>query len=232
MRTLHSLSIATLLCCVILLSACKSEKPNQGTIIYNVSYPELEDNFLISMMPSQMVFQFKDNVFHSRLAAKNDQLVITLMGNSNTYELEQSFAFGRQLIKSTLSKEEVQEIHKKENGKVLINPTNETKNIVGFNAKKALVTSSKISKQDLYYTDQIDFKDPNWSFPFNKLEGLPLEYEIDRMGLKMKLTAESFSSEPVDVSSFEIPSNFKAVDYSVFERQIQDLLESFVDLGY
>ncbi len=227
MRTYISLLLAVI---TVTFTSCSTQKPSEGTIVYDIEYPDIDpSNFVLGFMPKEMVFHFKNNTFSSILTNKSDQLTITLVGNSNTYEVEQSFKFGTQLIKSKLSKEKVQQINQKEYGNLTVNFTPNTKELAGFACKEAKILADKLEEQSVFYTEDISFKDPNWSFPFPEIKGVPMSYQIERMGLKMILTAKTFNTQPVDDALFKIPNTYKAVDYSVFEDEIKGLLNSFME---
>ena len=53
---------------VVVISAPYHKNISEGTIEYDVTYPELDSgNIMLEMLPSTMVMQFKDGKFRSEL---------------------------------------------------------------------------------------------------------------------------------------------------------------------
>ncbi|MEO6883880.1 MAG: hypothetical protein ABI199_07630 [Bacteroidia bacterium] len=92
----------------------------------------------------------------------------------------------------------------------------ETKTIAGYLCKKAEMTvvdkktGEKITSV-VYYTEDIPALDHNvegvGGYP-NGLKGYPLEYEIHRKGITMKMTAKSVEKKTLTNADFAIPDGY------------------------
>jgi hypothetical protein len=75
----------------------------------------------------------------------------------------------------------------------------------------------------VYYTNDIHLQTPNWNSPFSKIEGVLMEYQVDRYGLEMKFTAKKVTKADVESSSFEIPEGYKPVTVEYMNEIFQSL---------
>jgi GLPGLI family protein len=99
-----------------------------------------------------------------------------------------------------------------------IKVTDETKEIAGYKCKKAIVTG-KDGSFDLYFTDQITFKNGDWVSDYKGIDGFPLQYKVSQGSMTMQMTAKSVSKEKVDDTMFTVPSDYKAMTQEEMMKQ-------------
>ena len=80
---------------------------------------------------------------------------------------------------------------------------------------------------DIYYTNSIAVKNPNWCSPFAELEGFLLGYDIDMFDMRLRLIAEEVRATPVEDKEFLIEENYKMVSYKYIKVELEKLMESF-----
>jgi GLPGLI family protein len=102
---------------------------------------------------------------------------------------------------------------------VIVKHLDETKKIQGYTCKKAEIT---IPESDtpvtVYYTTEIPL--PKYGSPVSGIDGLPLEYDANLGGLRLKFVTTSIKTEKVADSKFSIPEGYK-------ETTIEDLQKMF-----
>jgi len=87
----------------------------------------------------------------------------------------------------------------------------DTKEIAGYECKKAEVTMDGMETPAIfYYTEKIQAIGLRGMEKLT-LKGMPLEYTISAQGLTMTMTAKEIKKEPVSDSSFEIPDGYTEV---------------------
>ncbi|MGI8950884.1 MAG: GLPGLI family protein [Chitinophagaceae bacterium] len=85
---------------------------------------------------------------------------------------------------------------------------NETKNILGYECKKAVATLKDGNKFSLYYSTAIITSATENPYQFKNVPGLVLEYEAQgTKNNKIIFTATKIDFSPVPASKFEIPEN-------------------------
>jgi len=96
----------------------------------------------------------------------------------------------------------------------------ETKTIAGYVCKKSKVTDSEGNSSVYWYSDQIMPGNRKTQFSHGKLNGFPLEMQLDVDGMTMKMTAKEVKtgSLPADEFSMAIPAGYK-------ESTMEDLMQ-------
>lgn len=185
----------------------------------------MDDNDIMfaSMMPKNMKMKFKDNntvnelktgagVFQTKFInqSKNKQLIHLVKLVNSKYGL---------ILDST----EIYESYAKQNDGMKIEKTQETKEIAGYKCYKAKITFDHPENNfDVYYTTEIEIKDPNWCTPFHEIEGVLMEYQLENYNILMRLTAESVSFEEIDAGEFEMPDDYEQISQKEMEEKFLD----------
>ncbi|MBC7865535.1 MAG: DUF4412 domain-containing protein [Bacteroidia bacterium] len=186
-----------------------AQKIDEGKVLYEISYPDADiPDEQMAMMPTEAKMFFKnlssrmemkmgmgmDNVMIFDNKNKVMTMLMDMMGN------KMAVKFTEADIKEKRVKEGKQDYE--------VKITDETKEIAGFKCKKAILTG-KDGTFDLYFTDQISFKNGDWASEYKGIDGFPLQYKISQGSLIMQMTAKSVTKEKVEDSMFVVPSDFK-----------------------
>lgn len=207
---------------------------SEGTIEYEVTYPDIDDdNFLKGFLPSTMICHIKDDVFASELSSTFSQFKLCFSSDANTHRLNVVFKLNPDKLHAELTQKEVVELNAKEYGKTNVKFLSETKEIAGLKCKKAVfiadTANTPYKSYDVYYTEEIKIKEPNWTLPFSEIEGMPMEYEINRMGLRMKLVAKKVQQKEVDETIFQAPEGYKKASYNTIEEKLKSIVSNFFE---
>ncbi len=90
----------------------------------------------------------------------------------------------------------------------VLNTTTETKTILGYACKKAVLTLRDSSSFIIYYAASIAPSVKEFEYQFKDIPGFVLEYETQELkGQKVKYTATKINLNPVTTSKFEIPTS-------------------------
>jgi len=101
---------------------------------------------------------------------------------------------------------------KEETPEMEVTLVDETKVIMGYVCKKAIITAEDGSESVFWYTEEIKVASKGQSYLNEKVPGFPLEYEINNSGLKMVLTVtdiEKKIKKAGDLFDFKIPEGYK-----------------------
>jgi len=222
MRRLTSiLFILTLILSTVSVNAQKKAKPFTGTISFNIAFEgrELEPSEKAQMPTEIKTYYGKDNMI------RTDQ--ITAMGSvstiSNTKTNESTVLFDmmgqKMAVKST--KKEYDESIK--DLKYDVTFTDETKIILGYKCKKATVKDKDGKEMIVYYTEDLNVKNPNANNPaFKEIKGIALEYTQATADeeLTLHLTAKEVKKGKIKKSMFTIPSGYKTITKEEFKSMI------------
>jgi GLPGLI family protein len=92
--------------------------------------------------------------------------------------------------------------------------TNETKTIAGYACSQAKASTPDGFEITVFYTRELIPENKTYDPPFKTLDGLPLEYEMQKGKLHIKYTLASINLNPVPASKFDIPtSGYRELTY-------------------
>ena len=210
MKKIIMKSSLTFILLFLAAAALMAGKPFEGVITYKISYPDSKfSEAQLNMFPKVMTISVKGSKARTEMntgagtqvgivdyLAKTKVALINMMG--------QKYA-----IKQTS-----QDIEKENAGqpKGTVTVTNETKNIVGYICKKAIVTSDEDgvkSTFEVWFTEELGGRDANFDDPLYKdINGVMMEFIIKNPQFSMKLNATSVEKKAVDAKDFEIPADY------------------------
>ena len=159
-------------------------------------------------MPKTMTLSIKGNKSRSEMVMMMGKTVSISDGDAKTTIVLMDMMGQKIAVQST--PEEVQsELDK--GPKTSVNVTGETKDILGYTCKKAIITfEGEDTEVIVYYTDELGTKALNFDNPqFKDIDGLMLEYEIPEEEFNMQFTAVSIEKTNVDDSAFTIPEGYQ-----------------------
>jgi hypothetical protein len=110
---------------------------------------------------------------------------------------------------------------------MIIEPTDETRTIVGLECKRSIVRLGDTGESfDIYYTNDIKLADPNMTNPYKKIDGVLVEFQLSLSGLKMKFTAEKFENQTNNSNKeLVVPKN----SIEVTRDQMTQIINRLVD---
>jgi GLPGLI family protein len=92
--------------------------------------------------------------------------------------------------------------------------TNESKTIAGYSCSQARASEPGGLEITVFYTRDLIPENKAYNPQFKNLDGLPLEYELQRGNLHIKYTLASVNLNPVPASKFDIPtSGYREMTY-------------------
>jgi hypothetical protein len=101
-----------------------------------------------------------------------------------------------------------------------------SKEIAGFKCKEAKVKLVGGEEVKVFYTNDIGINHPNWSNPYNKIDGVLMDFQMERYGIVMHLIAKSVLAQKVEDEAFQVPADsteYKKIIFSELEKILQEL---------
>ena len=218
------LLIAFASCLYILgLTSCSNADENklsEGTIEYDAVVVD-QAHPMANMAPSKMTVKFKNDKSCAEMSAAMGLFSTSFISDPASKTMTQLVKFLNKKFSLVQKEAEI----KKENStyKLEITPTKETKVIAGCKCLKSHVKvkggDSSDYEFDIFYTDELGIKNPNFANPYSMINGVLMEYQLKKFGLEMRFTAKSVKEEDIDDSYFEIPADYRAVS----QQEMNDL---------
>lgn len=219
-------SILVVISCLLIGAAgCKQSNEkfiSEGEIEYTATVID-QNNSMASMAPTKMIVAFKANKSCAEMTAGMGLFKAAFISDPEKKIFIQEVKI---LNKKFILIEGEEEI-KKENDEFLVKlvPSKETKVIAGYVCKKVTVVpeDKTIQPFDVYYTDEVNIEDPNFTNPYHDIKGVLMEYQLKKFGLEMKFVAKSVKNVSVDDNCFQIPSDYKKVTHKEMKMIFDDL---------
>ena len=230
---IHRFRFLFFLSLVALISGCEGLKNDgrlrEGVIEYNVTYPKLDPNsVLIELLPTKMTLSFKDDLFKTDLSAGFGMFKMNVIVRNDDKEVSQlvklindRFVVNYDEAAAIASNEQFPKIRLEHTGKV--------KTIAGFECKEALVTVLNDSNETftIYYTDQIRLMESNWFTQFTEIEGVLMEYQVERYNLCSRFSALKVTAKEIDDNVFAVPDEYKEIQEQEMNDKMQDIFNNF-----
>jgi GLPGLI family protein len=198
-----------------LISGCGSKANpkfiSEGIIEYKASAVDPE-NTMAAIAPSKMIVRFKDNYTAAEMSAGAGLFGTSFISDPNKKQFIN-------LVKMFGDKSAVRydsDAVKKEvdaDPKPNIEKLSDIKIIAGYTCNHARVSfpNSKDQGFDLWYTTEINIKNPNWTNPFHEIEGVLMEYQLKRYGLELRFKCTSVIKASIDDEVFQLPADYKII---------------------
>lgn len=200
----------------------------EGIIEYQITFPYYDqDNIMASMLPEKATLEFNDDRFLSELSA-GIAFKTSLIGNNSEHYIDQTLQLLQKRFYCRLNERDVLMVGGERPEMTLVF-TNETDTVAGFNCKKAIAIFSDIDlpEIELFYTEQIALKDPNWHTPYSEIPGVLLRYEIIQYDLRMRLEATSIQAMEVPEERFQVKEGLEEVEPERIQYELQQIMETF-----
>lgn len=183
---------------------------SEGVIEFDATVVD-QSNPMASLAPSKLIMKFKDDKACAEMSAGMGLFSTSFISDPEKHTLTQLVKL---LNKRFTLTQNQQQIDRENNAyPVELTPTNETKLIAGYKCKKTHVKMKDDSglEFDVFSTNELRIKDPNFCNPYFKIDGVLMEYQMKKFDLEMRFTAKSVRKEDIDDATFEIPADYKVI---------------------
>ncbi len=198
---------------------------SEGVIEYDITYPKLDPkSMMVSGMPNQAFLRFKNNNMSNDMSGMMGLISITFISNHSTKSVEQRLTLINKKYSSTINKEDLSRLNDSyvssfEKGSTV-------QQIAGFQCKEAKVKLLDGEEIKVFYTNDIGIENPNWSNPYNKIDGVLMDFQMERYGVVMHLRAKSVVAQKIEDEAFHLPadsSEYKRIDFIELEKILEEL---------
>jgi GLPGLI family protein len=195
---------------------------SEGLIEYKVT-PIDPGNPMAALAPTKMTLKFKDNYCAAQMSAGLGLFGISFISDPEKKRFMHLVKLMNSKYALIFQGDEAITKDVDADPKPIIEKTNDTKIICGYNCKKAIVTykDTSIAGFDIWYTNEINIQHPNWSTPFHDIDGVLMEYQMKRYKLELRFTCKSVSKAEIDNSTFDLPAEYKVITQAEMEKKFE-----------
>jgi len=216
---------------VLLAFSCETisfgNKIETGTIVYEITYPEIPKNsYMLDLLPQEMNTMFKNGSYRSDIIAGMGLFKTSIISLNDDEHLLHSVKLLNKKKASKLTSAEIKSFNPHFN-ELEVEFLDETKEIAGYKCKTAQVKVLSDSSWDfkVYYYTHFGLEAPNKHSPFNEIDGVLMEYEIMSYDTHMKFTAQKVTIDEVDESSLVLEEGYDMISPDELRRELESIFE-------
>ncbi len=203
-------------------------KLEEGTIEYALSFPDQDPNGLMGgMLPERTTLTFTSEKHVAELSAGMGIFRTAVITDNVAKAMDYHMSMMSRKIVAHLQPRDLENFVDRERPTII--HTNDLDTIAGFPCRKAIAIFSDISRPEveLWYTDGICVREPNWFGPFAEVPGVLLRYEMIQHGMRMRLDAISVTKGPVDETKFIPKEEYQLVPATTLHNELAEVLDTF-----
>lgn len=210
-------------------SGLLDNKVGEGVIEYALSFPDYDPNGIMAgMLPERTTLTFSEDKQVAELSAGMGIFRTTMVTDDNQEAMDYHLSLMSKKIVAHMLPRDLT-LFNEESSPPTILYTGDTATIAGYPCKRAVAIFDRIDEREieLWYTDRIEMKNPNWFGPFAEVPGVLLRYEMIQYGMRMRLDAISVTAGEVDAAKFQVKKEFERVPASVLHHELAEVLGTF-----
>ena len=203
--------------------------PSEGVIEYALTFPDYDpDGLMAGMLPERTTLTFSDGKQVAELNAGMGIFKTAMIADNGAKLMDYHMSMMSKKLVSHMQPRDL-EIFYADRQRPTILYTNDLDTIAGYPCRRAIAIFDKVDQPEieLWYTDRIKLKDPNWFSPFAEIPGVLLRYELYQHGIRMRLDAISVSPGPVDETKFQVKEEYQQVPPTVLHSELAQVLGTF-----
>lgn len=199
---------------------------SEGIIEFKIEYPYSEDNsLLVGLLPDKLLVNFKNDKVALVMTGGMGLFRIIMISNPETETAIQMVKILNKKFAIEYSKQDVDKLFEDQFEIKDIEFINGQDSLIGgYNCKKAIAHCT-IPKRSytIYYTEDMNIKNPNWANPYKSINGMLMDYPIKMYNIEMHLTNPVVIKEDIDDSLFFLPKDYKLIT----KEEMDNLLLNF-----
>lgn len=215
----------------LFVSSCQYELPqDEGLIVYDLTFPFLEESILKNVFPEELKLHFKEGRMHGEIRSLGGIVKTTFVSDNDKKEISQMLKNYSEFDVCTLDEKGVQEFLS-DQPKVRFEPTDEREWIAGYHCKVTIAhfQTDSVPPIFLYHTDEIELLNPNWYTQFSEMDDVLLGYEVEQFGMRMQLRARQVIKKDIDAAMFAVPEKYTACPAEEIKAKMRAMLSDFIE---
>lgn len=204
-------------------------RTDTGIIEYSITFPEVtEESITASLLPDRMTYAFSENAFSSNFETAGGVFKNRIVADQETKTLEHQLKVFRKKIKVKMNETDVNKMLSSY-PKMTVIKTDDIDTIAGYRCQKALIVFEEVgmAQIEVYYTNEIKMKSPNWCTQYHEIEGVLMAYEIEEFGIRMRLEAISVKAMPVQQELSPGQEDYATISREMMDIELAQLVETF-----
>ncbi len=197
---------------------------HEGEIFYSINYIKNPSSMPLEFLPRELVIAFKDDKIFSELKAPFGNSGISSVTNpkENIYDTYLNMLSFKYFYEGT--QEEIQPGFSAMEG-ITFRETGKESKICGFNCRELeTVIPGSDSLRYIWYTDEINVKNPNSLTPYREIGGVLMEFFYVIGEAELAFTADEVLVKEIADKNFEKRTNYKKLSRDYLDSLIRKMI--------
>lgn len=222
-RPFYRISVVLFLAIWAVVSACTDEtnkkRISEGVIEFTAT-PVNTKSSMSMMFPKSMTVKFRNNYTLAELEAGIGAMHISFLSDPKKKTFTNMVSF---LDKRAAELSEADVIKRNRYlPDYTVTETKEKKLIAGYNCQKAILKFSDGSPDmPVWFTNDLQIDNPNWSNAFYKVNGVLMDYSLKKFGLELHFTASAVKEAQLDSTMFTVPADYQMISEDELDQRLQ-----------
>lgn len=203
----------------------------EGTIEYALAFPDMDPNGLMTdMLPEKAVLSFNQDQQSFDLSAGMGVFKTSMLVNTPAQVVDYHMSvMGKNLV-AAFKRRDLLTLNKTGPPLTMVK-TMARDTIAGLPCKQAYLIYDQLDapEVEVWYTEDLDQKNPNWYGPFSDIPGVLMRYEVVQHNIRMRMEATKVTLGPVDPLVFQKRPEHQEVSPEVFNGQLDEVLGVFTN---
>jgi hypothetical protein len=202
---------------------------DEGVIEYSLTFPDYDPNGLMGgMLPDRTTLTFNNNKQVAELSAGMGIFKTAMISDNGARAMNYHMSMMSRKIVAHLQNRDLDLFNADRETPTIIH-TNDMDTIAGYPCKRAIAIFDRIDQPEIeiWYTEEIEMKDPNWFGPFAEIKGVLMRYELYQHGIRMRLEALTVTPGSVDKAKFKVKEEYQTVPPGVLHQELAEVLGTF-----
>lgn len=213
---------------VLILVGCSSPEhsaKNQGIITYDVSFPFNQNELLSYIYPEEMEVAFRDHEITGEIEAMGGIVANRFVVDNRGQIFDQFLKTNKGRFHMALDSVGMIEMLLA-SPQMKLMPTDRVDTLAGYACKLTIAEfkSDSVPPIELWHTAAIPVENPNWCNPYHGLDEFLLGYDVEYLGMRMRVRAREVDLTDVGDSRFELLNGYEEVDYAGMQDHVNELL--------
>jgi GLPGLI family protein len=197
------------------------DKLKEGKITFEISINNAEEmnDQMLAMMPKEMVVYFKDGKSRGEMDMMGGKIISITDSKAGETISCMDMMGKKQAIKTT---KEDAEKEKAKMGDYDVKITDETRDIAGYNCRKAVITfkdkQEKEGTVDIWFTKELEASNSE-KYSWKGIDGYMMEFSVDQRGMGMKFTCTEVKKQAVSDDLFKVPEGYTVMTQEEMMKQ-------------
>lgn len=212
---------------IVLFASCES-KIEQGQIDYDLSYIDVDTSGVTGrILPEEIIVIFKGTKVYTEIS-RGSLINIQIVSDEAEDYLEMRMEIGSDYYYCVLDDNDMDKLMDYQ-PVYDISATGKEDSVAGLWCSEYTVKEDGESLPNAWFTEKLEPQSMYFYSPYGEITGVPLDFQLEQWGVKMKMTAREFTEREVTDAEFERDPTLEEMSFDDFYKKIDEMFDVLLE---